>query len=68
VATAAAEPSAPQIRRKRVEVPALLLADALEILKGGKELLVFTNVATGSLAILYRRQDGNINLVEPDLG
>jgi len=71
VAVTAAEegPALPQMRRKRVEVPALLLADALELLqRGGDDLLVFTHVATGSLTILYRRQDGSYVLVEPDLG
>lgn len=68
-ATSPAGTSSPQLRRKRVEVPALLLSDALELLQGGgKELLVFTNVATGSLSILYRRQDGSYVLVEPDMG
>jgi putative sigma-54 modulation protein len=69
VAAAEEGPASPQLRRKRVEVSALLLADALELLQGSsKELLVFTNVATGSLSILYRRQDGSFVLVEPDLG
>lgn len=62
-------PSLPPLRRKRVEVPALLLTDALELLQTrGNELLVFTDVATGSLSILYRRQDGHYVLVEPDMG
>ena len=34
---------------------------------GGEDLVVFTNVANGSLNILYRRQDGSFILVEPDL-
>jgi putative sigma-54 modulation protein len=62
-------PALPALRRKRVEVPALQLTDALELMQGGKDdLLVFTNVANGSLNILYRRQDGNYVLAEPDLG
>lgn len=69
VSAAEEGPASPQVRRKRVEVPALLMADALELLQGSSnELLVFTNVATGSLSILYRRQDGSFVLVEPDLG
>ncbi|MDP3182272.1 MAG: ribosome-associated translation inhibitor RaiA [Desulfobaccales bacterium] len=69
VSAAEEGPALPQVRRKRVEVPALLLADALELLQGSSnELLVFTNVATGSLTILYRRQDGSYVLVEPELG
>ena len=73
--TAAAEveaeeaPDLPALRRKRVEVPALQLTDAVELMQSGKDdLLVFTNVANGSLHILYRRQDGTYVLVEPDLG
>jgi len=62
-------PSLPPLRRRRVEVPALLLTDALELIQTrGNELLVFTDVASGSLNILYRRQDGNYVLVEPDMG
>jgi putative sigma-54 modulation protein len=68
--TAAAEsPARPLLRRKRTEVPALLLSDALEMMQtGNNDLLVFTNVASGGLNILYKRQDGSFVLVEPDLG
>jgi len=53
---------------KRAEVPPLQLADALELMETkGDELLVFTNVASGALSILYRRQDGSYLLVEPDI-
>jgi putative sigma-54 modulation protein len=59
----------PAVRRQRVEVPALQLGDAVELMQSGKDtLLVFTDVASGSLKILYRRPDGNFVLVEPDLG
>jgi putative sigma-54 modulation protein len=59
----------PAIRRKRVEVPALQMADAVELMQSGNDtLLVFTDVANGNLNILYRRPDGNFILVEPDLG
>jgi hypothetical protein len=45
------------------------LADALELMqKRGEELLVFTEVGSGSLNILYRRQDGSLALVEPEVG
>jgi putative sigma-54 modulation protein len=61
-------PALPPVRRQKVEVPALLLADALEMMQSGNDhLLVFTNVANGTLGILYRRQDGHFVLVEPDL-
>lgn len=60
-------PPAPQVRRRRVEVPALQVDDAVELLqKGGQEVLIFADVATGCLKVLYRRQDGIFQLVEPD--
>ncbi len=59
----------PTMRRKRVEVPALQLTDAVELMQSGNDsLLVFTNVASGNLNILHRRPDGSYVLVEPDLG
>jgi putative sigma-54 modulation protein len=62
-------PALPAMRRRRLEVPALQLADAVELMQSGNDdLLVFTNVVSGSLNILYRRQDGNYVLAEPDLG
>jgi putative sigma-54 modulation protein len=68
-AAAEAEPARPPLRRKRAEVPTLQLSDAVEMMETGKDdLLVFTNVASGGLNILYKRQDGNFILVEPDLG
>lgn len=62
-------PALPPIRRSRVEVPPLELADAVELLQSqNSDLLVFTNVNTGALSILYRRGDGGFGLAEPDLG
>ncbi|MBM4294758.1 MAG: ribosome-associated translation inhibitor RaiA [Deltaproteobacteria bacterium] len=67
-ASSVEEAEGPQIRRRRVEVPALQVDDAVEMLQGGgREVLVFTDVATGGLKVLYRRQDGVFQLVEPDL-
>jgi putative sigma-54 modulation protein len=68
---AASEETAPlpQIRRRRLEVPPMQWADALELMETqGDDILVFTDVASGALSILYRRQDGGYLLVEPDLG
>ena len=31
------------------------------------DFLVFTNASTGTLAVLYRRQDGNYGLIEPEV-
>jgi putative sigma-54 modulation protein len=62
-------PALPAMRRKRLEVPALQLTDAVELMqRGNDDLLVFTNVTNGNLNILYRRQDGHYVLAEPDLG
>jgi len=63
-------PAMPTIRRRhRVEVPPLELADAVELLQTkGTDLLVFTDVNTGALSILYRRSDGGLALAEPVLG
>jgi putative sigma-54 modulation protein len=67
--TAEEEPKMPSVRRKQVEVPALQLADAVEMMQSGSDdLVVFTNVVNGGLNILYRRADGNFILVEPELG
>jgi putative sigma-54 modulation protein len=64
----AAGPSPPPIRRKQVEVAPLQLADALELLEArGDILLVFTDVDSGALTILYQRQDGSYSLIEPVL-
>jgi putative sigma-54 modulation protein len=61
-------PARPNVRRKQVEVSPLRVDDAVELMQTkGEELLVFTNVASGGLNILYRRSDGNLVLVEPDL-
>ena len=58
----------PSVRRKQVEVSPLQVNDAVELLQSsGDDLIVFTNVASGGLNVLYRRQDGSFVLVEPEL-
>jgi putative sigma-54 modulation protein len=57
------------IRRLKVEVPPLELKDAVELLQNkNSAILVFTDVNTGALSILYRRTDGGLGLAEPELG
>ncbi len=57
----------PPIRRVRQEAWPMQLADAVELLQSkGEELLAFTEVPSGALRILYRRQDGGFTLVEPE--
>lgn len=64
----AEEAPLPTVRRKQVEVAPLQVNDAVELLQtSADDLLVFTNVASGGLNILYRRQDGSFVLVEPEL-
>jgi putative sigma-54 modulation protein len=59
----------PSIRRVKVEVPPLELTDAVELLETkGNAILVFTDVNSGALSILYRRTDGGLGLAEPELG
>ena len=70
---AAVEPEEPQarpsIRRVKVEVPPLELSDAVELLQTkDNTILVFTDVNSGALSILYRRTDGGLGLAEPELG
>lgn len=61
-------PSRPPIRRRPVEVPLLDLEDAVQLLTDkGEEALVFTEVTTGTLAVLTRRSDGSLLLLEPQL-
>lgn len=72
-AAATAEPEETRartpIRRVKVEVPPLQLADAVELMESkGSAILVFTDVNTGALSILYRRTDGGLALAEPQLG
>ena len=68
VAAEVEEAPRPTVRRKQVEVSPLQVNDAVELLQTGREdLLVFTNVASGGLNILYRRQDGSFVLLEPEL-
>lgn len=63
-----ATPAASALKRKEVEVPPLQVADALELLRDkGGNLLVFTDVDSGALMVLYRRPDGSFALVEPRL-
>jgi putative sigma-54 modulation protein len=57
------------IRRVKVEVPPLELSDAVELIQTkGNAILVFTDVNSGALSILYRRTDGGLGLAEPELG
>lgn len=58
----------PAVRRRAVEVPLLDLEDAVQLLTDkGEDVLVFTEVTSGTLAVLTRRPDGSLLLLEPQL-
>jgi ribosome hibernation promoting factor len=55
------------IRTRRIPAKPLAVDEALERLAASTdEFLVFTNAATQLVAVLYRRQDGNYGLIEPE--
>jgi len=69
VAAAEEGPELPPVKRKRVEVPSLELADAVEMIKGGNDnVLIYSNASSGALRVLCRRQDGSFVLLQPELG
>jgi putative sigma-54 modulation protein len=43
------------------------IEEAVEQLRSSRdEFLVFTNASSRTLAVLYRRKDGNYGLIEPE--
>lgn len=65
----AAEPArrAPRIYRARAAVRSLTIDAAAEKLDvGSDQFLVFRNADTGRVAVVYRRKDGHVALVEPE--
>jgi putative sigma-54 modulation protein len=55
------------IRSQRVPAKPLSVEEAVEQLRGSRdEFLVFTNASNQTLAVLYRRKDGNYGLIEPE--
>jgi putative sigma-54 modulation protein len=55
------------IRTQRVPAKPLSVEEAVEQLRGSRdEFLVFTNASSQTLAVLYRRKDGNYGLIEPE--
>jgi putative sigma-54 modulation protein len=54
------------IRSQRVPAKPMSVEEAVEQLNASRdEFLVFTNASSHSLAVLYRRNDGNYGLIEP---
>ncbi|HXJ36802.1 MAG TPA: ribosome-associated translation inhibitor RaiA [Candidatus Eisenbacteria bacterium] len=59
--------SRPRVIPRRVSAKPMGVDEALETLaRTGDEFLVFTNAASQTLAVLYRRKDGNYGLIEPE--
>ncbi len=55
------------VRATRYAVKPMSLEDAALRIDGGPEtFLVFRNAETDGVAILYRRKDGHLGLIEPD--
>jgi putative sigma-54 modulation protein len=59
--------AAQRIVRARYPIKPMSIDDAVLRLDGGKDMfVVFRNAATEAVAILYRRKDGTLALIEPD--
>lgn len=66
-AVAEPAPRAPRIYRARGAVKPLTIDAAAEKLDAGSDaFLVFRNADTGRVAVVYRRKDGHVALVEPE--
>ena len=72
--TSAAAPPAPAattqevrvIRARRYAVKPLSIADAAQEMGDGDAFLVFRNLETDTVAVLFRRPDGHLGLIEPE--
>jgi putative sigma-54 modulation protein len=61
-------PRLPRVRRERVAVEPMSLREAIERLGGDeRNLLVFHDLGSDLLSILYRRKDGSYGLIEPEV-
>ena len=55
------------VRARRYEVKPLSVDEAaLEVVDGSDAFLVFRNVATDTINVLFRRSDGTLGLIEPE--
>jgi putative sigma-54 modulation protein len=65
---AAAEPRSRRIiRARRYEVKPMSVDEAaLEVVDTNDAFLVFRNMATDTINVLFRRPDGNLGLIEPE--
>jgi putative sigma-54 modulation protein len=61
------EPARRIVRSRRYAVKPLTVEDAaLALDADSRDFLVFRHASTGALAVLYRRPDGNLGLIEPE--
>lgn len=64
----AAEPAPRVIRGRRTPIKPMTLNEAAqEVGTGGEGFLVFRDAATERVSVLYRRKDGNLGLIEPEV-
>lgn len=58
------------VRRKRFVLTPMNEAEAIEqmALLGHEEFFIFYNADTHAINVLYRRRDGSLGLIEPELG
>jgi putative sigma-54 modulation protein len=63
------EPKARRIRRvRRYAVKPMTVEEAALIVESGDDtFLVFRNAATDAFSVLYRRKDGDLGLIEPEV-
>lgn len=60
--------SPPIVRRKKFQTLPLTEEEAIEQMESlGHNFFVFFNRASGALNVLYRRNDGNYGLIEPEM-
>jgi putative sigma-54 modulation protein len=64
----AAAPRAPRLRARRVALRPLTVDDAVSDLESSKDgLVLFRDADSGRLAVLFRRKDGTLGLLEPEV-
>jgi len=63
------EPKARRVRRvRRYAVKPMTVDEAALVVEAGDDtFLVFRNAATDAVSVLYRRQDGDLGLIEPEV-
>ncbi len=56
------------VRRKRVELNPMTEEEAIDQMELlGHDFFIFLNATTARIGVLYRREDGNYGVLEPDV-